>query len=260
VDFFADGEIVAGVVLAEEKGRYRVVTESGREDRIAPARVLAFYDGNPRLAPAAGARADAARVQAAHTLASAHARAARERRGTFDLALLWELLVDEGGEWALGELTELATGERTVAVEAALLRGLLEEKIHFTRRADLWEPRSRALVDEALRQRQREKRKAEERARFIAAARASLRDGATFTASGDDEEMRLLSALEETAVEGSAAAASSARDAALLIAELGLKAESVEEGAFRILAALGVFAEDENLFIRRYRIATAFPE
>ena len=260
VDFFAEGEIVAGVVLAEERGRYRVVTESGREDRIAPARVLASYDGNPRLAPAVGARADAARVQAAHTLASAHARAARERRGSFDLALIWELLVDEGGERTLGELTELATGERTAAAEAALLRALLEEKIHFARRADLWEPRSRALVEEALRQREREKRRAEERTRFLAAAHASLRDGATFIASGDDEEMRLLSSLEETAVEGSASPASSARDAALLIAELGVKAESVEEGAFRVLAALGVFAEDENLLLRRYRIATAFPE
>src|SRR5262249_52957410 len=149
---------------------------------------------------------------------------------------------------------------RTAAAEAALLRALLEEKIHFARRADLWEPRSRALVDEGLRQREREKRKAEERGRFIAAARASLRNGATFAATGDEEELRLLSSLEETAVEGSGAPASSARDAALLIGELGVKAESVEEGAFRILAALGVFAEDENLLIRRYRIATVFPE
>jgi exoribonuclease-2 len=260
VDFFADGVIVAGVVLAEEKGRYRVVTEAGREDRIAPARVLAAYDGNPRLAPAAGARADAARVEAAHTLASAHARAAHERRGTLDLVLVWELLVDEGGERTLGELAELATGERTAAAQAAMLRALLEEKIHFARRADLWEPRSRALVEEGLRQKVREKRKAEERARFIAAARASLRNGATFAMSRDPEETRLLIALEETAVEGTAASAPAARDAVALIGELGVKAETVEEGAFRVLAALGIFAEDENLFVRRYRLATAFPE
>ena len=260
VDFFADGQIVAGVVLTEEKGRYRVVTETGREDRIAPARVLAAYDGNPRLAPAAGAKADAARVAAAHTLASAHARAARERRGTLDLGLVWELLVDEGGERTLGELTELATGERAAAAEAAMLRALLEEKIHFARRADLWEPRSRALVDEAQRQREREKRKAEDRARFVGAVRASLRDGATFTRHGDAEEAHLLLALEETAVHGSAATAASARDALALVGELGVKAETVEEGAFRVLAALGIFAQDENLFIRRHRVATDFPE
>ena len=29
VDFFSDGEIVAGVVLSEEKGRLRVVTDAG---------------------------------------------------------------------------------------------------------------------------------------------------------------------------------------------------------------------------------------
>lgn len=260
VDFFADGEIVAGVVLAEEKGRYRVVTETGREDRIAPARVLAAYDGNPRLAPASGAKADAARIQAAHILASAHARAARDRRGSLDLAIVWDLLVDEGGERALGELTELATGERTAAAEAAMLRALLEEKIHFARRADLWEPRSRALVDETLRQREREKRKAEQRARFVLAARASLRDGAPFTRSHDDEESRLLSVLEETAVQGAAASAGAARDAGALIGEVGVKAETLEEGAFRVLVALGIFAEDENLFVRRFRIATLFPE
>src|SRR5437867_12931237 len=101
VDFFADGQIVAGIVLAEEKGRRRVVTATGREDRIVPGRVLAAYEGNPRLAtPVKG---DAARIQSAHALAAAHARAAGERRGDIDLALVWELLVDEGGERVLGD-------------------------------------------------------------------------------------------------------------------------------------------------------------
>src|SRR5437867_10930992 len=94
IDFFADGRIVAGIVLAEEKGRLRVVTEAGREDRIAPGRVLATYEGSPRLAtPGKG---DAARIQSAQVFAAAHARAARERRQDLDLALVWELRVDEG--------------------------------------------------------------------------------------------------------------------------------------------------------------------
>ena len=204
VDFYADGEIVAGVVLCEEKGRLRLVTESGREDRIAPARVLAAYEGNPRLSVASG-KPEPSKVQAAHALALAHARSAREREAPIDLALVWEILVDEGEERRLEELTELGTGERTAAACAALLRALLEEKVHFTRRADLWAPRSREAVAEILRQREAEKQRLDQRGRFLARVGDAIAGRSRFERTSEEGEARLLAALEELAVQGAGA-------------------------------------------------------
>lgn len=258
VDFFADGEIVAGVVVFEEKGRIRVVTESGREDRIAPGRVLAAYQGSSKFSPAVAQGADAGRMEVARQLAAAHARTAREKRAGLDVALVWELLVDEGGEKMLEDLAELAAGDRTAGSVAAMLRVLLEEKIHFARRGDLWEPRPRSAVEETLRQREREARRAEERSRFLAAAREAIAGRATFARSGEEEEARLLHLLEELAVRGTAGPGS--RDALAVLGELPVSGETPEEAAFRVLRALGVFAEDENLFIRKFGLQVGFPE
>ena len=257
VDFYSEGEIVAGVVLAEEKGRLRVVTEKGREDRIAPGRVLATYEGDPKLAAPADRRADTARADGAHRLAAAHARAAAERQSSLDIALVWDLLVDEDGEHALEALAEIGAGDRSAPAVAAMLRALLEGKVHFTRRGDLWEPRPREAVEEILKQRERERQRAEQRGRFIASARAAIGGAGPFVRSGEEEETRMLRSLEELAVEGSTGPAS--RDALAILSELPVGGETSEEAAFRVLAALGILSVDENLFVRRFGLKTEFP-
>ena len=260
VDFYSEGELIAGVILAEEKGRLRVVTETGREDRLAPGRVLAVYEGNPKLAAPPASKTDPSRTDAAKALAGAHARAARERRAGIDLEVVWDLLVDDGSARGLDELAELASGEKSDAARAAVLRGLLEEKVHFTRRAELWEPRPRSAVEEILRQREQEKRRAEERARFVRTARAALAGGGPFARAGEIEEGRLLAALEEVAVQANNASAAAFRDAEWACTELGVRGPTPEYAAFAALRGLGLFSEDENIFIRRYGLQVAFPD
>jgi exoribonuclease-2 len=257
VDYYSEGEILAAVVISEEKGRLRVVTEKGREDRIAPGRVLAAYEGDPKAAAPADRRSDTARAESAHRLAAAHARAAAERRGSLDIALVWDLLVDEDGEHALEALAEIGAGDRSAPAVAAMLRALLEEKAHFTRRGDLWEPRGRDAVEEILKQRDRERQRADERERFVASARGAIGGAAPFVRSGEEEETRILRSLEELAVQGSAGPAS--RDALAILAELPVAGETPEESAFRALAALGILSLDENLFIRRFGLKIEFP-
>lgn len=257
IDFFSDGRVVAGVVLSEEKGRLRVATESGREERIAPARVLAVYEGSPRLAASPG-KPEAAKVEMGHKLAASHARAAHELRGRLDLALTWEIVVDDGGERTLEDLAELAMGERGAVPSAALLRELVEEKTHFARRSDLWEARSREVVDEVLRQKERERLKAEQKSRFLQKVREAVSGSSPFRPSHEEEESRFLAGLEELAVQG-AAAGPAAREAEGLLSDLGVGGENPAERAFRILSALGVFREDENLFIRKYGLSVDLP-
>jgi hypothetical protein len=266
VDFYAEGEIVCGLVLSEEKGRLRVVTGRGREERIAPGRVLASYEGDPRLALAPAASRGAARIDQAARLAADHARAAGERRKEIDLEIVWDLLADAGQEKRLDEIAELALGEGGRVAAAATLRALLEEKVHFVRKGDLWEPRGREAVAEILKQREREDRRQSERARFLASARDAIARSATlppggapaaFVRSGQEEEARLIRLFEEIAVTGSAGGGS--RDALAALAEIGARGETPEEQALRALVVLGVFQEDENLLIRRFGLAVDFP-
>lgn len=257
VDFFSDGRVVAGVVLSEDKGRLRVATEAGREERIVPARVLAAYQGNPKLAVPSG-KAEAAKIEMARKLAASHAQTAQDLRSRLDLALTWEIVVDDGGERTLEDLAELAMGDRGAGPTAALLRELVEEKIHFTRRADLWEARSRDVVEEILRQRDRERLKEEQRTRFLSSVRDALTSTKPFQRSNGEEEARLLAGLEELAVEGAALGPAS-RDAETFLGHLTIPGENAPERAFRALVALGVFTESENLFIRKYGLSPDFP-
>ena len=274
VDFFAEGEITAGVVLAEEKGRLRLITEAGREERIAPGRVLAAYEGNSRLALPAGSKADTSRHPMAHALAAAHAKSARDMQAGVDLSLLWEIVVDEGGERHLADLAELALGEGSDGAVAGLLRALLEEKVHFTRRDEAWSPRAREAVAEILHQRERERQRALQRGRFLDRLRRALVQRGVLDPRGaggengdqssvdteNGESARLLAALEETAVQAGNASAAAVKEAQSLVDEAGIRAATLEEAALRALIALGVFTEDENIFIRRFGLRVEFPE
>lgn len=259
VDFYSDGVILSGVVMTEEKGRLRVVTEKGRDERIAPGRVLAAHDGDPRLAAIPKSGGDGARTEAAKRAAAAHAEGARARVGTIDLATVWELLGEDSGEKRLQELAEVACGDASPLSQAATLRALLDERIHFSRRGDLWQGRSREGVADILRQREEERRRAEERERFFATAKAALIGAAPFARPASGEGARLLTALEEVAVFGQHASAGAVRDAAIAIESLRIPGGTPEAASFELLRRLGIFTEDENLFVRRFGVRPAFP-
>src|SRR5262249_15743458 len=157
----------------------------------------------------------------------------------------------------LEEIAELATGERTASAVAATLRELLESKLYFSRSGDRWTPRSRSSVDEAIGQRAIEKRRAGERARFIARAREAVAGRAAVVRTGEDEETRLLGAFEETAISGAGGGA--ARETLEALAAIGAAGENPEEAAFRALHAMGLWEEDENVFVRRFGLRIAFP-
>src|SRR5262245_42753617 len=97
VDLFDEGGLVSAVILGEEKGRLKVVTESGKELRVAPARVVHLAGS----APPSGSHADLARQ---------HAGAARARLSDVDLPALWDVLADEPRRMSLESLASLALG------------------------------------------------------------------------------------------------------------------------------------------------------
>ncbi len=248
VDLFDEGGLVSAVVTGEEKGRLKVVTETGKEMRVTLSRV-AHRAGGASM----GRAADAAQE---------HGRAARSRAAEIDLPSLWEVLVEDPQRMSLADLAELGLAEDTPVARSAMLRALLADRTWFTRKGDDFEPRSREHVEQAVKREAAVKARAALRAEFLDAARGALQQ----EASGPGHAMEgafgrlhreTIADLVEAALLGDEA--ESRRGAVSILDEAGVPEGPTQERAFRLLEALGLFRPDENLSIHRYRLRTSFP-
>lgn len=254
VAFRKDGGLALGVVAGEEKQRVRVVVSGGREERITEGRI-AFEVERGGRAPgagpddkkAAGRRADAA---------ESHVSALAER---IDVPLLWDLVLESGGDIEDADLADLALGERSQAAQAALFRALAAEGARFQRKGDTWAARAPDALREILTQRERVARRDEDRGLALEALAGAARLG-TFAPSDNPEERRFLEAIEESAVLGPDACEESRAAALQALQASGLSYDRLQEGAFLLLRRTGRFvSDDENLEVLRRRMRTRFP-
>ena len=244
VDLYDEGAIVAAVVTGEEKNRLKVVTESGKEMRVVASRVA------QRVSAGFGVARDAMAV------ARDHARATHARLDAIDTAALWDVLVDEPKRYSLEEMSALALGEPSPVARSATLRKLASDRLHFVRKGDDYEPRPREQVEEALKREAAERARAERRENFIRAARAA-QAGEPFDPLDRRVQGETIADLVELAIMGDEAPS---RETALeILNDAGAPSGATTERAFALLAALGIFATDENLFIHRFSLRTAFP-
>jgi len=257
VAWWQDGGLALGVVAAEEKQRLRIVLERGREQRLAPARVVAVVEpggavpgGTPEARAAAGERAAAALLRV------------RELADAIDVPVLWEI-IDEGaggGELAVSELAELALEVDGGDAHAATLWALAQDGLHFQRRGDRWSPRAAEDVERLLRQRRVEAERASETAALTERLRAAVA-GDAFDPAGGVLERRWLEALEQFAIFDDALPDGMRGVALEALAASGQRYDRPAEGAFRLLRRLGRFdSDDENLQLLRYGLRTEFPD
>ena len=158
--------ILSAVILSQEKGKWRVVTEEGRQMRITASRI-AHRAGRAAAEPDAAARA-----------AADHSREAAARAAAVDVASLWELLVDGGGRHSSGSLASLALGEESPAAASAVMRRLSAEKTYFNRKGDDWVARSRQAVEETQRRVRTEAERSRRRNGFLDRMRGRMAAGA----------------------------------------------------------------------------------
>ncbi len=252
VDLYDEGDLVCAVVAAEEKGRLRVVTESGKHLSVTASRVAHRVGSVP---PASDPAQTALR----------HAHTASSLISQVDLPALWDVLAGEARRYALGEMASLALGEDAAAARSAILRVLHADRTYFTRKLDQFEPRSRELVEETLKREAIERARAVRRAVFLKLAREALKGAAppmagsvdTGATSPGQEHADLVADLVELALMGDEAG--SRKEAVDLLDDAGAPDGPSAERAFHLLRALGFFHEDENLFIHRFRLRTVFP-
>jgi len=257
LDLYDEGELVSAVAVGTDKGRHRVITQAGKELRVTSSRIA--HVAGPSHAGEAAARAAAAALR--------HCEAAVSLLSGMDLPALWDVLADAPRRHDLASLASLALGQDGPEARSAMLRALHEDKVFFVRRLDSFEPRSRGQVEETQQRIEAERSREERRAAFLECARAALRTPAASPAPPPpasrvpaDAHRDLVADLVELALmETESPATPGEKDALTLLDDAGAPAGRPAERAFGLLRALGVFKEDENLYIHRLGLKLAFP-
>jgi exoribonuclease-2 len=246
--------IAFGVVVTEEKQRVVLVTADGREERVAPARVVASLAAGPAPGRTPEGRREAAAA------ASAMAEVVADRSAAVDVATLWDLT--KGEATTIGEVTlaSLALASEDAPACLATSLALAKDGVRFVRKPSGWQPRGEEAVAEIVAERENVARRAEEKTDAFAQLAAAWREG-SFRARGTAVERRVLAALEALAVLDLEAPE---KDRALALEALqaaGAKGDRPAEAAFRLLRRTGRFSsDDENLAIVRFGLRTAFAE
>jgi len=186
-----DGNALSlGVVAEEEKSRLRLVLERGRETRVRPARIACEVAG-PGAVPGKDLEQ---RRQAGARVEQAAERLAKLAAGV-EVPLIWEIVADdrEGETLTVEELAELALESATGEARAALMKALLDDGLHFSRKGDGWQPRPRGAVEELRIERRVVEQRARETGEFFESLRRS--GDRAFEAVGneaDDQNLQVL--------------------------------------------------------------------
>ncbi len=254
VAFWEGGGLQFAVSGGEEKQRVRLVLPGGREERVPAARIALVVEPSGQ---APGKDPEGCRMAGRRAGAVAERVAALTPR--VEVPVLWDLVADDPQPASLASLASLALGEDTGEARAGVALAFLRDGIHFVRRGDDWEPRSRDSVAALTHERERAARRTRERTEALDAL-AAVGRGEAWKPADNEEEHALLRALEEVAL-GESGAPEAARALALsALTAAAQRFERLDEGAVHLLVRLGRFAPDENLEVRRYGLRTVFPE
>jgi exoribonuclease-2 len=243
VAFFEQKKILLAVCLEVKGNKIHLLTEENREMTLGPNRVVLASSQtlNPTLP----------RESLLETLKEA-GKQQKQLTGACSLRELWELVWEERREFRLRELAELIFNPPvTFDQEMALFRALFEDRLYFKPKADLYEPREPEKVEEIALQIEREAeqgRELEEDSRWL----AQIWSGEPAAPpSRKDEVIRVL---KEFALLGTEAPGQAKVRALLQAAQI-----SPPHAPFELLVRMGVWGEDENLFLHRHQISQTFP-
>jgi exoribonuclease-2 len=243
VAFFEQKKIILAVCLEVKGNKLHLLTEENREMTLGPNRIV--------LASPHTLNATLPRESLLEKLKEAGQRQ-KELAAACSIRELWELVWEEKREFSLRELAELIFNPPVnFDREMALFRALFEDRLYFKPKADLYEPREPEKVEEITLQLEREAelaRELEEGGRWL----GKIWSGEpTSPPSGKDEVIRVL---KEFALLGTEAPDQAKAKAFLQAAQI-----SSPHAPFELLVRMGVWGEDENLFLHRHQISQAFP-
>jgi exoribonuclease-2 len=245
VEFIDHEKILCAVVLEVKKERLRILTENGREVKLAAGRIS--HHGTARISPGAS------RVRTLETLRAVAARR-RALAAEIDVVLLWETLNEDQVWIDLDTMTGLCfPGETGADHQSAVIRALFDHRLYFRYDRSRFFPASRDDVQQ----------------RFAKEAEAARRRQIVETAA------RWLKAVRETDAPPPAPAIDAATDlesmlldyllngrdsthGALVKEMLSRSGMAEADGLLPVLVKSGKLAPDVNLDLCRFQTPVAF--
>ncbi len=251
VEFLESQRFVCAVVLGKKGSRYHLLTHLGREMNLAPGRLLHTAGQNLPLK---------SRESVIHKLQEIH-HLRDQLKNQIDVRELWELVTGEGDVWQPRELAALAfSGETGPDHEAAMIRAVIDDHTYFKFREGMINVQSPEAVERLLKQRAAEEEK------LVRLSKGSQWLESLWSES--QEEMQRakenlddpyvaywIKAIKDYCIHGDDS--EYAAPVRALFRQTGLASPTAP---FETMVRAGVWNEDENLDLSRYKVDVEFPE
>jgi exoribonuclease-2 len=244
IEFFESKRLLCAVCLEVKNSRLLVLTEQDREANVSVKRILHIDDELLDISQS--------RIQLVAILQEAAARR-QNLTGRISVEELWDLLHQEEDGFSCHELAEICfTEEVTSDHTSAVFRALLADSIHFKLKAGLFYANSPKKLEQIRIQHERQAQKEKELADGSYWLGAIWRGEVVAEPENRGQYIRML---RDFCLFGPEASDYQQIKKILVMAEV-----PVPQGIFPLLVKLGVWNEDENLYLHRFGIQEDFPE
>jgi exoribonuclease-2 len=244
VVFFEQKRILLAVCLEVKGNKVHLLSEENREVTLGFNRIVHVSDSKLNLSSPRETLVEQLKAAVSRQRALMESLAVRD---------LWELVWEERREFSLRELAELVYSPPvSFDREMALFRALFEDPLYFKQKGGNYEAREPEKVEEIGRQIERE---AERERELLEGSQWLARVWAGEAPAPFSGKERVIGLLRDYALYGS-----EAPDPARVKALLEAAQITAPEAPFLLLVRLGVWGEDENLFLHRHQISPVFPE
>jgi exoribonuclease-2 len=246
LEFFEAKEIICGICLAVKNQRLHVLTQHNRETNLAASRLI-HADSRP-------IDLDLTRDQLVQKLDSIAAQR-RDLMEAIDVEELWSLVEGEQEAFGVRELAECVfAGTVTDHHVAAMQRVLLQERLFFQFKEGAFFANSREKVEQRREEMEKERQKEIEIENGSRWLQAIWNRKTRPLLAGSDE--KLIESLKDFCLHGQES------PACPFVKELFKRADipQHEQSAFRLLVRLGIWQENENLYLHEEGISPEFPE
>ncbi|MFP3927649.1 MAG: ribonuclease catalytic domain-containing protein [Desulfobacteraceae bacterium] len=243
VEYIEQGKFVCALCLGEKGERLRLLTTTAREVNLSPKRVL-LISRTQLVDPSRPRDEILGALRRAEELRQSLSKEVRVDE-------LWQLIHDEDESFDYEYLADLCFGEGATDDHiSALVRALFEDKVHFKLKEGRFVPNTEERIEQILAERDEEARKERILSQGAEWIRGVLEGDPSPAPSCADEVVDLLTGL---ALYGNEAGEYKFARELLTRAGCSNPAE-----ARKILVALGVWDEDEDLDILRLQIRKEF--
>ncbi len=244
IDYFDNAKVTCGVVTGIEDNRLKLVNDLGKDVKISSGRALTC--GRDKTLTDLTARSEIiSRLKEINAI--------RESiKSQIDLKELWEIIGQEESEFTIHDLAELVFGAKNdVNSESALLRAIIADKTYFRSKPGVVEVLSPEQVEQELTRRLKELERKQTVATY-AEFLSRVKDARPVLP--EDVPKSLVHTLENAAYLGREwNTVKKVRD---MFNQAGLNGTW---DPFRVLVALGVWTQDENIRLRAEAVPVDFP-